>query len=367
MNQVLRQYRTSVLLALLIVSVRPIFGQEATSGISLPFTISGLGMQTHRLQTEDPNALSAAAAFRATLYPSIKLGPHWFGYAAVQVRSEPYFFEEAYSAERSVEARTLQAFIGYSIRGNSKSLVIKGGQLSSAFGSFLPRYDDAVNPLIDLPLAYGYYYKPVSFTGVVGLEADTNIRRLDARFQLTNSSPMRPVGLRSLDQHLQWAAGLGYTFRQGLRVGVSTYRGPYMLRTSRFLSMGDRSDQYPASGVGVDVQWARGRWSVNGEWQHFEFSYPRISSAIGSYGYGEAKVVLTARCYLATRIGYQDYNYIAPDRQNYDFVFGYRPNRWQLVKFGYQLLRDRAVAGTVDDVWAVQYVTSLDSLQKPFR
>jgi hypothetical protein len=46
-------------------------------------------------------------------YPSVKLSPHWFGYAAVQVSSEPYFFEDTYSSERSVEAQPLQAFVGY--------------------------------------------------------------------------------------------------------------------------------------------------------------------------------------------------------------------------------------------------------------
>ena len=98
------------------------FPQEAEVGVSVPFTLSGQGMQTRRLQTEDAGASSAAAGFRAMLYPSVKLGSHWFGYAAIQVRSEPYFFEETYSAEREVDTQVLQAFLGYTRSANSKSI-----------------------------------------------------------------------------------------------------------------------------------------------------------------------------------------------------------------------------------------------------
>src|SRR5258708_38699589 len=102
-----------------------VFAQEAEVGVSVPFTVSGQGMQTHRLQTEDSGASSAAAGFRAMLYPSVKLGPHWFGYAAIQVRSEPYFFDETYSADREIKTQTLQAFVGYTRRADSKSLLVK--------------------------------------------------------------------------------------------------------------------------------------------------------------------------------------------------------------------------------------------------
>jgi hypothetical protein len=343
------------------------FAQEAEVGVSVPFTLSGQVMKTHRLQSEDPGSSTSMAGFRAMFYPSVKLGSHWFGYAALQVRSEPYFLEEAYSADREVEAQALQAFVGYTRSGDFKSFLIKAGQLSSAFGSFLPRYDDAANPLIDLPQGYGYYYKPVSFSPVTGVEVDASLSRLDARFQVVNSSPMNPQGVRSSDQHLQWAGGAGYTIRQGFRIGVSAYRGAFMRQSSRFLSVGDRSEDYPATGLGADLQWASGRWSFNGEWQRFDFPYPRLATLVVQQGYGEAKIVLTPRFYAAVRAGYQNYTYLASDRQNYDFVVGYRPNRFQLVKVGYQWLKDRSVAGTYDDVWAVQYVTSIDVLRKSFR
>ena len=39
----------------------------------------------------------------------------------------------------------------------SGSVNVRVGQLSSAVGAFNLRYDDAVNPLIDIPVLYGYY------------------------------------------------------------------------------------------------------------------------------------------------------------------------------------------------------------------
>jgi len=38
----------------------------------------------------------------------------------------------------------------------SVSKPFRAGQLGSAIGSFNLRYDDAVNPLIDMPSLYGY-------------------------------------------------------------------------------------------------------------------------------------------------------------------------------------------------------------------
>ena len=202
---------------------------------------------------------------------------------------------------------------------------------------------------------------------MAGVEINASLRHLDTRFQIANSSPMNPQGLRSSDQHLQWAGGAGYTVRQGLRIGFSAYHGPFMRQSSRFLSVGDRSADYPATGLGVDLQWARGRWSFNGEWQHFDFPYPRLATLVAQHAYGEAKFILTPRFYVAVRAGFQNYTYLAPDQQNYDFVVGYRPNRFQLLKVGYQWLRDQTIQGNGDDVWAIQYVTSIDSLRKSFR
>jgi hypothetical protein len=173
-----------------------------------------------------------------------------------------------------VRADILQAHIDYSRIGADGSVVVRAGQLSSAFGSFLLRYDDAVNPLTDMPLSYGYYYKPVTSYGLAGVQADVTRHKLDARVQWVNSSPANRRSLADKDQYANWASGVGLTITQGLRVGASAYRGPCLHRRNRYYFPGEaRPRDLPASGVGIDAGWAKGHWNTMGELQWFTREY----------------------------------------------------------------------------------------------
>ena len=352
--------------SLFLVTPPCALAQESNFGIAAPITVTGAALYSHRRQEEDPDASSAAAAFRAVIYPSVKIGPHWFGYAAVQIHSTPFFYEEAYEPEREVETNVLQAFVGYSWSGEKKSFTVKAGQLSTAFGSFPLRYDDGSNPLLDIPLSYGYYYKPLSLYGIPGVEFNASLNRLDTRFQLTNSAPSDPQGLLSDSQHPQWAAGGGYTIRQGLRIGISAHRGPYLDREDVPPADWSRVARLPATGIGTDIQWARGRWSAAGEWQRFQFNRPDGSKAVGNYEYGEVKLILTPRLYAAARIGFRSQDF-QPSRHTTELAVGFRPNRIQLLKVGYLWMGGEEVEGSEYNVFGIQYVTSIHSLSKAFR
>jgi hypothetical protein len=139
-----------LLLALLI----PVEAQDSNFGISLPVTVSGGAMYTGRLQFQDPNGRPETGGIRTMLYPTVKLGSHWFGYAALQLRLSPYFYYDAYDPSHEWYTEVLQAYGGYSWRSEKTSLVIKAGRLTSAFGAFPLHYDDADNPLLDQPLSY---------------------------------------------------------------------------------------------------------------------------------------------------------------------------------------------------------------------
>jgi hypothetical protein len=221
---------------------------------------------------------------------------------------------------------------------------------------------------------------PVTLYGRPGVEAGITIGKVDARFQLSNSSPAYPENVLSDDQHVQWAAGAGYTIRQGFRVGISAFRGPYLeAEIADLLPLGDTVRTYPETGLGVDVQWARGRWSAEGEWQRFQFDYPRfLTSPAVSYGYVELKAILSPRFYAATRLGNQRYNAVEdarvtsadpflPGRRSYEFALGYRPNRRQLLKAGYQRLRLEGASAVSDNVVAIQLVTRFPTISKSFR
>lgn len=311
----------------------------------------------------------------------------------------------------------LQALAGFSSTIGKASLLIKAGQLSSAFGSFPLRYDDAKNPLIDQPAGYvtmlplrpdqvpcgvrdllhqqygagirhycggskkeGYGLLPATLYGLAGVEAEMSAGRADARIQITNSSPANPQGLVSSSQHPQWGAGGGYTIGNGLRVGVSAFRGPYLDSVlNALLPAGKTARDYPATGIGTDAQWAHGRYEVNGEWQRFQFDSPRFKVApTMNTGYAEVKSILSPRAYAAIRAGVETFGEVrdvsgasakrwAPSNQVYEFALGYRPNRYQLFKAGYEWVHEGRTSGTRDNVFGIQLVTTFTPVSRALR
>jgi len=83
------------------------------------------------------------------LYPTWKLNSHWTISGAVQVHSRPLFAEEFETQGYGVKGDLLQLNLSYArFWSRNRSMVVARGQLSSAFGAFLQRYDAADNPLI---------------------------------------------------------------------------------------------------------------------------------------------------------------------------------------------------------------------------
>lgn len=392
------------------------FAQDSESSLSMPVTLSGGAFYSDRLQLRNPDASPGAAAFRAMLYPTLKLGSHWFAYAAVQVRSMPYFYYDAFLPDRGVDADVIQAFVGYSAHRGKFSMVLKAGRLVSAFGSFPLRYDDAENPLLDQPLAYitevplradqipcgtadlrsqfygsvgnacggtpgrGPGLQPVTLYGLPGFEADISDGRVDARLQLTSGSPANPQGFGAIPDSLQWTAGAGYSIRQGFRVGVSGFRGPYLEPSlAPLLPAGSSLRDFPASGIGVDAQWARGHWNTTGEWQRFHFDSPNFVLAPSiDAGYVEVKRILTPRYYVAGRLGYLDTGSVL-DRSgvaagsfgalmhSYELGGGAWLNRSMLIKASYSWLRPEGSSGSRLDIFGVQFVATIKSLGWAFQ
>jgi hypothetical protein len=390
--------------------------QEADFGLSLPVTVGAGAMYSHRLQVRDTGELPYTGGIRAMLYPTLKLGSHWFAYAAVQVRLAPYFYYDAYDPEHEWYGEVIQAFAGYSWRAAGMSWVVKAGHLSSAFGSFPLHYDDAQNPLLDQPLSYiqsltlranqlpcgvsdllaqpygsvAHFcggvpgrergLTPVTLYGLPGIQAEVSGMRLDGRLQITNGSPANPQGWDHPAQYLQWTAGGGYTIRQGFRIGASGFRGPYLDPSlAALLPRGTSLRDFPMSALGVDVQWARGRWSVNGEWQRFHFSSPNfVKSPTLDSTYAEVKTVITPRLYFAGRAGWYSprqavdkkgvsTNEFAPAVASYELASGWWLNRRQLLKLSYEWLNIENRPGTRFNVAGFQLVTTFHSLDWAFR
>jgi hypothetical protein len=339
-----------------------LWAQEASSGFELRTTISGDASYSHQLEAEPRSEGPVTGGFRAMFYPTWKLSEHWSISGAVQTHSNSYFYEEFSEPGYGVATDVLQADVSYSRFWKDRSLVVRVGELSSAFGSFLLRYDDAANPLIDMPMSYGYYYKGVSTLGLAGAQVEATLGKFDMRAQFANSSPANPRTIFDHDQYGNWAGGAGYTIRQGFRIGASAYNGPYLDRHYAFYFPGEaRPHDLPGSAYGADVQWGHGTWNVYGEWQRFQFDYRAIPTFKEHTGYAEVRRVLNPRWYAATRLGYLRAN-AGPGLEVYEVVAGFRPNRYQLVKAGYEIQHGPAIRGTLANVFTVQLVTAFDAL-----
>jgi hypothetical protein len=337
-------------------------GQEATSGFDLRTTISASSFYSQELTKQPRDGSALSGGVRAMLYPTWKLSPHWTISSAVQVHSRPYFNEEFTTQGYGVRGDVLQLNLSYSRFWGTRSVVVRVGQLSSAFGAFLQRYDAADNPLIAMPVTYGYYYKPVTFLGLAGAQVDATLGKADFRAQFVNSSPANRRSLWDRDQYGNWAGGGGYTIRQGFRIGASAYRGPYLHRQYAYFFRGEANPRdLAATGVGLDVQWGRGPWNAWGELQRFQMDYRLIPTFTEHAGYAELRRVLNPRWYAATRIGYVRAS-AYPGYETYELAAGFRPNTHQLVKFGYTVMQGPRYSGTQGNTAAVELVTSFRAI-----
>jgi hypothetical protein len=331
-----------------VAFVRTCAAQEADSGFELRTTLSAEGVSSQELTQPPRDGDPATGGFRAMLYPIWKWNDSWSVDGAFQVYSRPYFYGDFSTQGYGLEGNLLQGHLNYSHFWKKASVVARVGILSSAFGSFLLRYDDAVNPLIDIPISYGYY-SAVSTLGLAGAQVDATYGKMDFRAQLANSSPVNPRSVFDHDQYANWAGGAGYTILQGFRVGASMFRGPYLDRQSEYFFPGEWPPRtLPATGVGVDVSWGRGPWNVYGEWQHFQMDYHVIPTFREQFAYGEVRRVLTPRWYAAVRFTNQSAS-LGPGRNVFEAAVGFRPNATELVKLGYE----------TDNTVAIQFVTTL--------
>jgi hypothetical protein len=340
--------------------------QEADAGVDLRATLSGQFAASSVFTQPSVAEAPASAGFRGVFYPTVKFSDRWAITAAWQLYTRPYFFESFSETDRGASGNILQASLNYSRVSTKGSLLVRVGELSTAFGSFLLRYDDADNPLANVPLPYGYYslsygssyYAAVSSLAVAGAQIDATRGKFDGRAQFANSSPANPRSIFDHDQYGNWAGGGGYTIRQGLRIGVSGYRGPYLDRQSPFFRPGEANpSRLPAHALGVDSEWGHGHWNIQGEFQRFVLPYTTMPTIREDAGYIEARRTLGPRWYAAARTGYSSANQ-SGNTERFEFATGFRPNRFQLLKADYELDHRSSGTPTNDNTFFLQYVTT---------
>lgn len=346
-----------VLLALLVGN--SLSAQEANSGFDLRATLTGEAVASNEL-TEAPRSGSPMiAGSRSVVYPTLKFNDNWFVTGALQLTTRPYYYWDLSTPGYGANGEVLQSALNYSRVSAKGSVLVRVGEMSTAFGSFVLRYDDADNALVDLPPEYGYYYSPVSIAAVAGAQVDVTRGKWDGRAQFANSSPANPRSLFGHDQYGNWAGGLGYTVRQGLRVGVSGYRGPYLDREYEYFYPGEKNPStLPASGLGLDANWTHGHTTVQGEVQKFVMSYTVIPTYRESAEYVELKQALGPRWYVAGRYGTTNAN-VEGRTQCLETAAGFRPSRFELIKVSYEDERYNFGTDRNANTLGIQFVTTL--------
>jgi hypothetical protein len=352
-------------LVLFCAHVPALFGQEANSGVDLQATVTGQALYSHELTQPPRNGLPLEAGLRAVLYPTWKLSSHWAVTGAVQTNSLPYFYEDFPTSGRGFTTNVLQATLGYYRVWEHASIAVRAGQLQTAFGSFLLRYDDAKNSLVGTPLQYSYNSAGVSTLGMTGIQADVTRGKWDARAQFVNSSPANPRTIFEKDQYGNWAGGIGYTILQGLRAGVSVYRGPYLDRGNPAWTEGAKTPkQLPATAWSAEGEWARGHWNMTGEWQRFILPRNTGPTYRQDAAYVEARRVLHPRLYLAVRGGFLHCN-LKVSEESYELTAGYRLNVHQLVKAGFTV--ETTSTGELHRTFGLQLITTLHPFSRAWN
>lgn len=356
-----RAFSSALLLCLMlgVLGARFLCAQEASSGLDLRATLTAQAVASNELTEAPRSGAPITVGSRSVVYPTWKISDNWFVTGALQLTTRPYFFEDLSTSGYGAKGLILQSTLNYSRVSSKGSVLVRAGEMSTAFGSFMLRYDDADNALVDLPIEYGYYYSPVSILGVAGAQIDATRGKWDGRVQFANSSPANPRSLFGHDQYGNWAGGAGYTIRQGFRVGASAYRGPYLDRKYQYFYPGEANpNTLRANALGIEVNWAHGHTSAQGEWQKFVMPYSAIPTFRESAGYGEVKRVLSPRWYVAVRNGYSSAN-ASGKQQTLETAAGFRLSRFQLIKLGYEYEHYSLGSQRNDNTLAIQFITTL--------
>ena len=332
--------------------------QEARSGFDLRATLTGEAVASSEL-TEAPRSGSPMiVGSRSVVYPTWKMNDNWYVTGALQLTTRPYYYWDLSTPGYGANGEVLQATLNYAHVSQKGSILVRVGEMSTAFGSFVLRYDDAENALVDLPPQYGYYYSPISIGGIAGAQIDATRGKWDARAQFANSSPANPRSIFARDQYGNWAGGVGYTIRQGLRVGVSGYRGPFLDRQYEYFYPGEKNpSQLIAHGLGTDANWAHGHTSVQGELQKFVMPYTVIPTFRETAGYVEVKQVLSPRWYVAGRYGQTNANVVGRT-QCTEAAAGFRPSRFELIKASYEIEHYNFGTDRNANTLGIQFVTT---------
>jgi len=202
------------------------------------------------------------------------------------------------------ESEIEQAFLRYTF--GDRRLMIEAGRILTPVGNFPRRYLSSRNPLIGVPGGYSVSYPyGVRVTGAAGM-FDYSVAVID--HPIVNEDWVPPA-----DPAPRPAVAFGVTPTVGTRIGAFATAGPYLGRDAEeYLSNGDRWRDYDQVVYGLDLQFSRGYFELNGQFDRSLYEVPAVGNVRGRAWFVEPKYTFTPRLFGALRYERNEYGFVLP-------------------------------------------------------
>ena len=192
------------------------------------------------------------------------------------------------------DTRLEQAYLRYSFDA-PKRLVLQAGKLSLPYGNFSRRYFSSQNPLIGTPLNYEISYP-------LGIQINGAVKRFDFMVAALDGPLTHQEYDSPTESSVRPAISAGVTPLTGFRIGGYFTKGPYLSRISEdWLLPGDELGDFHEKLWGLDLQFSRAHFELNGELTQARLEVPYAEDAWGRAWYVEPKYTFSPRWYAALR------------------------------------------------------------------
>jgi hypothetical protein len=192
------------------------------------------------------------------------------------------------------DTRLEQAYLRYSFDA-PKRMVLQAGKLSLPYGNFSRRYFSSQNPLIGTPLNYEISYP-------LGFQISGAVKRFDFMAAALDGPLTHQEYDSPTESSVRPALAIGVTPLTGFRIGAYFTKGPYLSRISEnWLLPGKELNDFKEMVSGLDVQFSRAHFELNGELTQIRLQVPATEDAWGRTWYVEPKYTFSPRWYAALR------------------------------------------------------------------
>ena len=192
------------------------------------------------------------------------------------------------------DTRLEQAYLRYSFEA-PRRLVLQAGKLYLPYGNFSRRYFSSQNPLIGAPLNYEISYP-------LGIQISGALKRFDFMVAALDGPLTHQEYDSPTESAVRPALSAGVTPLTGFRIGAYFTKGPYLSRISEdWLLPGSDLGDFDEKVSGLDVQFSRAHFELNGELTQTRLEVPYVEDARGRTWYVEPKYTFSPRWYAALR------------------------------------------------------------------